>query len=378
MEMKNMTTDALLERRSAIAAELDAEGADLDALEAEVRSINTELEARKAAESKRAEIRGMVGSGAGKKIAGTEVRTAAPKSDAEVRASKAYIDAYAAYIKTGDATECRALLTEGATGGTVPVPTILEGRIRTAWEKTDLLSKVKRTFAKGVLRVGFEMSATGAAVHTEGGDAPDEETLTIGVVELTPASIKKWITISDEALDMTGEDFLQYVFDEITYQILRKAQQELIAAITAAPATATATAVGVPTISGQPSLGIVAEAIGNLSDEASKPVVIINKGTWAAFKAVQYAGSFSVDPFEGLDVIFDNSLKTYAAASSGEVWMIVGDPTGAQANFPNGDGVKLKYDDLSLAEADLVKIVGRLYVALGLTADDSFVTVTKA
>lgn len=378
MNLKDMTTDALLERRSAIATELDAEGADLDALESEVRSINAELEARKAAETKRAELRSMVGQGAGKKIETKELRAAAPKTEAEIRSSKAYIDAYANYIKTEDATECRALLTTLATGGQVPVPTILEGRIRTAWERSELLSRVTRSYARGVMRVGFELSATDAAIHEEGADAPDEEVLTFGVVTLTPKSIKKWITISDEAADMGGEEFLDYIFDEIEYKLTREAQKNILAAIIAAPAAATATAVGVPAITGTPTLGIVAEAIGNLSDEATRPVIVMNKSTWAAFKAVQYAGQFNVDPFEGLTVIFDNTLKTPTAAASGETWMIVGDPAAVQVNFPNGDDVRIKYDDTSLAEKDLIKIVGRMYAAIGVTTDKALVKVTKA
>ena len=378
MNLKDMTTEALLERRSAIATELDAEGADLDALEAEVRGINAELEARKAAEAKRAELRSMVGQGAGKKIETKELRAAAPKTEAEIRSSKAYIDAYANYIKTEDATECRALLTTLATGGQVPVPTILEGRIRTAWERSELLSRVTRSYARGVMRVGFELSATDATIHEEGDDAPDEEVLTFGVVTLTPKSIKKWITISDEAADMGGEEFLDYIFDEIEYKLTREAQKNILAAIIAAPAAATATAVGVPAITGTPTLGIVAEAIGKLSDEATRPVIVMNKSTWAAFKAVQYAGQFNVDPFEGLTVIFDNTLKTPTAAASGETWMIVGDPAAVQVNFPNGDDVRIKYDDTSLAEKDLIKIVGRMYAAIGVTTDKALVKVTKA
>lgn len=378
MNLKDMTTEALLERRSAIATELDAEGADLDALEAEVRGINAELEARKAAEAKRAELRSMVGQGAGKKIETKELRGAAPKTEAEIRSSKAYIDAYANYIKTEDATECRALLTTLATGGQVPVPTILEGRIRTAWERSELLSRVTRSYARGVMRVGFELSATDAAIHEEGDDAPDEEVLTFGVVTLTPKSIKKWITISDEAADMGGEEFLDYIFDEIEYKLTREAQKNILAAIIAAPAAATATAVGVPAITGTPTLGIVAEAIGKLSDEATRPVIVMNKSTWAAFKAVQYAGQFNVDPFEGLTVIFDNTLKTPTAAASGETWMIVGDPAAVQVNFPNGDDVRIKYDDTSMAEKDLIKIVGRMYAAIGVTTDKALVKVTKA
>lgn len=378
MNFKDMTTEALLERRSAIATELDADGADLDALEAEVRGINAELEARKDAEAKRAELRSMVGQGAGKKIETKELRGAAPKTEAEIRSSKAYIDAYANYIKTEDATECRALLTTLATGGQVPVPTILEGRIRTAWERSELLSRVTRSYARGVMRVGFELSATDAAIHEEGADAPDEEVLTFGVVTLTPKSIKKWITISDEAADMGGEEFLDYIFDEIEYKLTREAQKNILAAIIAAPAAATATAVGVPAITGTPTLGIVAEAIGKLSDEATRPVIVMNKSTWAAFKAVQYAGQFNVDPFEGLTVIFDNTLKTPTAAASGETWMIVGDPAAVQVNFPNGDDVRIKYDDTSLAEKDLIKIVGRMYAAIGVTTDKALVKVTKA
>ena len=56
--------------------------------------------------------------------------------------------------------------------------------------------------------------------------------------------------------------------------------------------------------------------------------------------------------------------------------MIVGDFGGAHANFPNGDEIRIKYDDLSLAEADLVKLVGREYVALGVTQDHAFCKVT--
>ena len=49
----------------------------------------------------------------------------------EIRQSAEYIDAYANYIKTGDATECRALLTENASGR-VAVPELVEGIVKTA------------------------------------------------------------------------------------------------------------------------------------------------------------------------------------------------------------------------------------------------------
>ena len=50
MDLKEMTVEQLEERKSAIVGELDNEGADLDALEEEVRAIKAELEAREAEE----------------------------------------------------------------------------------------------------------------------------------------------------------------------------------------------------------------------------------------------------------------------------------------------------------------------------------------
>ena len=56
MELKNMTVEELEARKDAIVAELEVEGADLDALEAEMKSIKAELEERTAAETQTAEI----------------------------------------------------------------------------------------------------------------------------------------------------------------------------------------------------------------------------------------------------------------------------------------------------------------------------------
>lgn len=378
MEIKDMTIEELEARRAAIATELDAPDADLDALEAEARSIKEELESRKAAEAKRNEIRSAVAAGAGEvreKITVTEEKKM-PNLE-EVRSSKEYINAFANYIKSGKDDECRALLTT-LVSGQVPVPTVIEGRIRTAWERNGLMALVRKTYVPGILKVGFELSADPAYVHTEGATASTEEALTFGVVTMPPASIKKWITISDEALDLGGEEFLYYVYDELTYQIAKKAQSELIAKITALTSSATSTAVGVGVVAGTPSVGIVAAAIGSLSDEASNPVIVMNKGTWAQFKAAQYGASYAIDPFEGLDVHFDNNLPVYSTAgTTGSAWMIVGDfGVGAHANFPNGDDINIKYDDLSLAEKDLVKLVGREYVGLGIVADHAFCKVT--
>lgn len=378
MDIKEMSIEELMERRTAIAAEIDAPEADLDALEAEARSINEEMENRKAEETKRNEIRNAVAQGDGEITEKFEIEERKEMTLEEIRSSKEYENAFAEYLKTGKDDECRAALLTANVSGQVPVPAYVEDRIRTAWSRLGLMDLVRKTYIKGNLKVGFELSADGAVVHTEGSAAPSDETLTFGVVNLTPVSIKKWIKISDEAMDLKGAEFLDYIYDEITYRIAKKAQEELIAKITACTASATASTAGVGVVAGTPSVGLVAQAIGTLSDEAANPVVVMNKGSWAQFKAAQYAASYAVDPFEGLPVYFENTLPAYTASgTTGSTWMIVGDfGQGAQANFPNGDEITIKFDDLSLAEADLVKIVGREYVGLGVVADKAFCKIT--
>lgn len=192
MDIKEMTVEELTERRAAIAVDVDAPEADLDSLEAEARAINEELEARKQAEEKKVEIRSAVAEGEGE-VVEEIVEERKEMTIEEVRSSKEYIDAFANYIKTGDDSECRSLLTT-IVSGQVPVPQIVEERIRTAWSKLGLLDRVRKTYVRGILKVGFELSAGPAYAHTEGvTTAITEETLTFGVVTMTPKSIKKWI-----------------------------------------------------------------------------------------------------------------------------------------------------------------------------------------
>jgi HK97 family phage major capsid protein len=382
MELKEMTIEALEERRAAIAVEVEAEDADLDALEAEARSIKEEIERRKAEETKRVEIREAVAAGAGTVIQTIDKEERKTMTLTELRSMPQYVEAYANWIKTGDDHEARALITENApdtvTGsGPLPVPTIIEAGVRTAWENDPIMSRVRRTFVRGNLKVAFELSATGADVHEEGTEHPTEEALTLGVVELIPKNIKKWITITDEAMDMGGEAFLRYIYDEITYQIVKKAAALGVADIVNAPPVNTNNAVGVPVIAEAPGVTTIAKAAANLSDEARDVVVIMNRLTEIEFINAYAGGSFAVDPFAGLPRVYTSALNAYSAASSGDIYAIVGDLNGLQFNYPNGDGVVLKFDDLSLAEDDLVKIVGRQYAGHGLTSPGRFAKLRK-
>ena len=377
MEIKNMTVEELEARKNAIVAELDVEGADLDALEAEMKSIKAELEERKAAEAQKNEIRKAVTEGAGAVVQEfKEEKREMAKTNEEIRASKEYVDAFARYLINEDDKECRALLTVDASGS-VPVPSIVDEIIRTAWDNDEILSRVKKTYIRGNLKVAFELSADGAYVHDEGTTAPTEESLALGIVTMVPKNIKKWITISDEAIAMGGENLVRYIYDELTYQIVKKLAALVVDDIKLAKQVADADEASVAKITEAPALTTVADAFANLSDEARNTVIIMNKLTYANFKAAHAAGNFAVDPFEGFPVLFSSELPAYDTATAGAVYAIVGDLNGVQVNYPEGDGIVIKYDDLSLAEKDMVKIVGRQYAAHALTACGRFTVIAK-
>lgn len=377
MDYENMDLEQIEARRADLEEEIRKDGADLDAIEKEIDQI----EARKAILDKERETRKAamenVISGAGEII--TESETRKTMADLEIRNTKAYIDAYADYIKTGNDKECRSLLTENVSGGTVAVPEFVYDIVKTAWNREGITARVRKSFLKGNIKVSFEISGTDAVAHTEGSAAVAEETLVLGIVTLTPVSIKKWVGISDEAYDLRGEAFIRYIYDEITYRIAKKAADDLIADIEAAGTVSTTTAAGVPVVTAATiGLDTIAQAEAKLSDDATNPVVIMNKATYAAFKAAQYGASFPVDIFEGRDVIFNNSIKAYGAASTGDTYAVVGDlENGALMNFPAGQDVEFKFDDVTLATNDLIRIIGRMYVAHGVIAPDHFVKIKK-
>ena len=375
MEINDMQMADIEARSAELADAMALEDADIETLEAEV----TALEERKAqivaeAEARKAELEAVIETAVEKESI-TEERT----MEEITRNSKEYVRAYAKYIQNGDDREVRALITENTTDGTVAVPEFVYDEIKTAWEEEGLMSRVRKSYLKGNLKVGFEISATGATVHTEG-VAVDEQSLILGIVELKPSAIKKWISISDEALDLDeAEAYLRHIYRELAHHIAHKAADELITKIKACPPTSTTTQVAVPVYTATTlSVGLVASALGLLSDDASRPTAIMNKATWAAMKAAAYDSNFPIDPFEGLDVVFNNTIASFTVATTGVPWMIIGDlGYGALANFPNGEEITVKRDDFTLAASDLVRFIGREFVAIEPVAPNAFVKVVK-
>ena len=381
MDLNNMTLADVDARLAEIEAELETRsGEELDALKAEVVSLQERKAVLADLEERQANAKALEEQRATEPIKEIETRKEEKtmKTIEEYRNSEEYINAYAEYIKTGKDEEVRKLLTTNiGDAGQVAVPDFVYDIIKTDWLKSGILSLVKRISVQGNMKVQFELSAGDAVIHNEGSGAVSEEELTLGVVTLVPESIKKWISVSDEVNDMKGEAFLRYIYDELTYKITRKAESILINKIKNLSTSASASAVNAKKVKAGAALGTIATALGQLNAEAVNPVIVMNPATKAAFKAAVYAGQFNADPFEGLTVYLSNDLPAISAASENDVYAIVGDfGYGALANFPNGEATEIKFDDKTLMTEDLIKILGREYVAIEPIACRAFVNIT--
>jgi len=341
-----------------ILAELSAE---LDMIEERKANIKAE------AEEKRAAMEAVI-EGAGEEIEKQEERKMPDMN--EIRASKDYLDKWVELQKGKmDANEFRALFTTNAdlgsdVTGTIAVPTYVEDRIHTAWEKNDIMAAIRKTYFRGNLKVGYEASSDGAVIHAEGAEAISEENLVIGFIELIPQTIKKLVRYSTEVMDMKGQAWVDYIFDEVEYQIVKKAAETAVAAMEASSLSYGYTAAGA-TLTTADIIG----AEGYLGGEAANPVLITTRSNAAALKAAALSANYGYDPFDGLPVMFTE----FAAGS--DTLGIVADLSGVQANFPDGDQPKFVFDEYTEAAADIVRVIGRLYVGIDVVAPGKVVVI---
>ena len=367
-ELEARKSELAKEAESASVERLAEIGTELDAIEERSKVLIIKARAAKA-----------VAGGAGQPISQPAPK-AEKKSLKEVRDSQEYIEAFAKYIRTNKDMECRALLTAnvenlGDNSGPVPVPTFIEERIRQAWERDEIWSRIRKTFVPGNLKVGFEISATDAVWHEEGAAAPTEEKIILGIVTMVPKTLKKWIKVSTEVMALGAYDMLVYLYDEITYKIIKKATETAMAKIDAAPAASSSVAVGVPvaTFTGtNPTTADIINAKALLKGDLNDVVVICSRETEAAVKVEALGAGFAYDPFDGSQVLHYDFPQTTTTK------MVIGDLAGILANLPEGDAVKFIFDELSLAEEDLVKIVGRMMASIEVVEPGAFVKVQPA
>lgn len=352
------------ETREANAETLETLTAELDAIEERKAAIMAE------AVEKRAQAAAVI-NGAGEVIEEKEENKEERKmADIEIRATKEYLDAWVENMKGRATQEQRALLTQNVPqNGTIAIPTYVEGRINTAWERNEIMRRVRRTYFPGNLKVGYEASSEEAIPHGEGGAAITEEELVVKFVELIPQTLKKMVRYSTEVLDMKGEAFVDYIVDEVEYQIVKTAASFMIEKGSTVTDPSDPLVKNYTTSTSTLTTADIINAEGLLFGDAN-PVLITTRSTAAQLKAAAIAGHYGYDPFDGLEVIYVESADLARGVAA-----IVADLSAWQMNFPDGDQVKFVFDEYTEAAADIVRVIGRLYMAVAVVAPGKTVAI---
>ena len=369
LDMEGCEVRALeIEKETEEASEetLETLSSELDAIEERKAIIKAEAEEKRAASDA-----GLEGKGEVIEEKQEEKRTMDSK---EIRSSKEYLNAWVENIKGRANEEQRALLTENIQNGTIAVPTYVEDRINTAWESNEIVRRAKKSYFRGNLKVGYEESAEPPAIHLEGGAAINEENLVIRFVELIPVTLKKMVRYSTEVMDLTNEAFIDFVVDEIEYQIAKYAGDDgvlnavAIATGVTNPLAARYNAADATTLSTADI--IAAEAL--LAGDAN-PVLITTRAHAAALKAAVLSAGYGYDPYDGMDVVY---VDDSALASSGDTALaVVADLSAWQYNFPNGDAPTFVFDEYTEAPADIVRVIGRLMMAVDIVVPHKTVVI---
>ena len=363
---------------TAEAAELEARTKEAEELATRQKALREELQKIEAEEQAAEEVRN------NPSIA-TPITTPKEKREMtvkEILASKEYAEAYVRSIKSNDYRECRemldkaedrSLVTEMVDGGTVPVSTIVADAVAHSWANAELMTLVPKVNVKGILSVPVETSASAAAVHVEGDEAPAEEELGIDKVLIEPISIKKWIGISDTVYALHGEAFLNYINAEIVQRIVEKGDSALVAAIKASSLT--------QAVTHALDEDSILAGLAALADEATEPVVIMRKSlfynTYAALRGTDGHAIFQQTPENGKVVNYLNGARVIFSSAVAADEVIVGDMRGALINLPNGEEVEFTIDKTSKEARtnNMIYCVGSQLAGFGVVRPDFFAVV---
>jgi len=250
MELKEMTAEQLLEQRSALKDQVDVEGADLDQIEADVRAINEELEARKAAEAEKAEVRAAVAAGEGEVI--KEINKVSEERKMYGVESVEYRDAWVKSLihRELNEEERAALSSAGAVIPTMTVNAVWDRLIK----KADLLAKVDVSQFPTYVR--FPVATTvNAAASGVVGTTITESSDVVDYVDLVPNDYVKLLTVGADiehmAIPAVHDWIVNNLTDSIAYAInkdilvgsgtnaLKGIKESVNASGTAIPATVT-------------------------------------------------------------------------------------------------------------------------------------------
>lgn len=207
-----MSSDQLIERRTAIGAELDAPEADLDALEAEVRAINEELETRKNNEQKKAEVRQAIAKGE-KPVEKIKEFKETKKMEERIFTPDTveYRDAYLKQLMGKPMSmEERTALTVAAN----VIPTETLNKIYGKLEESPLIKEVDVLHIPGYVSIPVATTVNDAAWTAIGTAATDSADV-IGTVALTARKLIKTIEITADIQAMSIPAFQTWLSNKL-------------------------------------------------------------------------------------------------------------------------------------------------------------------
>lgn len=212
-DIKTMTADELEARKAEIRAGIDVEGADLDALEAEARAINEELEARKAEAARKAETRQAVAEGAG------TIEIDIPKEEERKVYGIETLEYRNAWVKKlinrdMSEEERSALSSAGAVIPTMTVNAVWDKLIKPA----ELLGRVDVSQFSTYVRFPKATTvnpATNQAIGSEISESSDA----IGYVDLVPNEYVKLLTVGADIDHMAIDAVHDWIVENLTGSI---------------------------------------------------------------------------------------------------------------------------------------------------------------
>ena len=226
MEFTSMTVEELESRLAQLPDEIEKDGADLDALDAEFKGITAELDARKAAAAKKAELRAAVATGAGSVIAEAP-QTPIPTEERKMYKidSIEYRDAWTKKIIGRELNEEeRAAL--GAAGAVIPTMTI-----NVVWDKltgpADLLGKVDVSQFPTYVR--FPKATTKAAATGQAVGGPiTESSDVIGYIDLIPNEYVKLLTVGADIDHMAVSAVHDWIVNNLVESIRAEINKDIV------------------------------------------------------------------------------------------------------------------------------------------------------
>ena len=339
MNLKEMESTQLKERKQAIVKESKSEDADLNALESEMESINEELESRKQAEAQKVEIREAVANGAGEIIKTfVEERKTMEKNftvdGAEYRQ---------AWLKNLmglqlDAEERTAITATDA------IPTETLNKIINVLKDNALLGKIDLMQIPGYVKIPIYSTNADAAWTDTATDSVD----VIGNITLQPKQLIKTIEVPATVDKMSISAFERYIVEALANKIESALQKAAIVGTGTGEPTGIITAATAHT--GTFTKAAVTKAdllsiMGDLPSEYQNGAcwIMPSKVFFSEVMAIADHNTFTNvnNGFDyrlfGKDVVFDDNAKV-----SNKDAILYGSPKAYHMNL--GEGVKVDKD----------------------------------